>query len=57
MSKNLTPRYIIIALVLAWALLTLWPSVKYQMLSPDDKEEMRNDPNASNTVEDDDGTS
>ena len=41
MSKNLTPRYIIIALVLAWALLTLWPSVKYQMLSPDDKEEMR----------------
>jgi len=41
MSKNLTPRYIVIALVLAWALLTLWPSVKYQMLSPDDKEEMR----------------
>jgi len=41
MSKNLTPRYIIIALVLAWALLTLWPSVKYQMLSTDDKEEMR----------------
>ena len=41
MSKNLTPRYIIIAVVLAWALLTLWPSVKYQMLSPDDKEEMR----------------
>ena len=41
MSKNLTPRYIIIALVLAWALLTLWPSVKYQMLSHDDKEEMR----------------
>ena len=41
MSKNLTPRYIIIGLVLAWALLTLWPSVKYQMLSPDDKEEMR----------------
>ena len=41
MSKNLTPRYIIIGVVLAWALLTLWPSVKYQMLSPDDKEEMR----------------
>jgi len=41
MSKNLTPRYIIIGLVLAWALLTLWPSVKYQMLSHDDKEEMR----------------
>ena len=41
MSKNLTPRYIIIGLVLAWALLTLWPSVKYQMLSLDEKEEMR----------------
>ena len=41
MSKNLTPRYIIIGLVLAWALMTLWPSVKYQMLSPSDIEEMR----------------
>ena len=41
MSKNLTPRYIVIGLVLAWALVTLWPSVKYQMLSPSDIEEMR----------------
>ena len=41
MSKNLTPRYIIIGLVLAWALLTLWPSVKYQRLSSDDMEKMR----------------
>ena len=41
MSKNLTPRYVIIGLVLAWALITLWPSVKYQMLSSDEKEEMR----------------
>ena len=41
MSKNLTPRYIVIGLVLAWALGTLWPSVKYQMLSPSDIEEMR----------------
>ena len=41
MSKNLTPRYIVIGLVLAWALITLWPSVKYQMLSLDEKEEMR----------------
>ena len=40
MSKNLTPRYIVIGLVLAWALMTLWPSVKYQMLSPSDIEEM-----------------
>ena len=41
MSKNLTPRYIIIGVVLAWALLTLWPSVKYQRLSSDDMEKMR----------------
>ena len=41
MSKNLTPRYIIIGIVLAWALFTLWPSVKYQQLSPEDIEDMR----------------
>ena len=41
MSKNLTPRYIVIALVLAWALLTLWPAIKYQQLSPEDIQYMR----------------
>ncbi len=41
MSKNLTPRYIIIAIILAWALVTLWPSVKYQQLSSEDIEGMR----------------
>lgn len=41
MSKNLIPRYIIIGVVLAWALVTLWPSVKYQQLSPEDIEDMR----------------
>ena len=41
MSKNLTPRYIIIGIILAWALLTLWPSVKYQQLSSEDIEGMR----------------
>ena len=41
MSKNLIPRYIIIGIVLAWALVTLWPSVKYQQLSPEDIEDMR----------------
>ena len=41
MSKNLTPRYIIIGLVLTWALLTLWPSIKYQQLSPGDIQYMR----------------
>jgi len=41
MSKNLTPRYIIIGIILAWALITLWPSVKYQQLSSEDIEDMR----------------
>ena len=41
MSKNLIPRYIIIGIMLAWALLTLWPSVKYQQLSSEDIEDMR----------------
>ena len=41
MSKNLTPRYIIISLVLAWALSTLWPSIKYQQLSSEDIQYMR----------------
>ena len=41
MSKNLTPRYIIIGIILAWALVTLWPSVKYQQLSSEDIEGMR----------------
>jgi len=41
MSKNLTPRYIIIGIILAWALVTLWPSIKYQQLSSEDIEDMR----------------
>ena len=41
MSKNLTPRYIVIGIILAWALITLWPSVKYQQLSSEDIEDMR----------------
>jgi len=41
MSKNLTPRYIIIGIILVWALVTLWPSVQYQQLSSEDIEDMR----------------
>ncbi len=43
MNKNLTPRYIIIALVLAWAMYALWPSVNYQTLSDEKMEAMRED--------------
>ena len=41
MSKYLTPRYIIIGIILVWALVTLWPSVQYQQLSSEDIEDMR----------------
>ncbi len=43
MKSKLTPRYIIIALVLAWAFYAIWPTIKYQNLSSDDIENMRED--------------
>lgn len=41
MKKKSTPRYIIIALVLVWAVYAIWPTVKYQNLSTDEIETMR----------------
>lgn len=41
MKNKLTPRYIIIALVLVWAVYAIWPTVKYQNLSADEIETMR----------------
>lgn len=41
MKSKLTPRYIIISIVLVWAVYAIWPSVHYQMLSEDQKESMR----------------
>jgi preprotein translocase subunit SecD len=41
MKNKLTPRYIIIALVLVWAVYAIWPTVQYQTLSEDEKEAMR----------------
>ncbi|MAL65018.1 MAG: protein translocase subunit SecD [Candidatus Marinimicrobia bacterium] len=41
MSKNLTPRYLIIALILFWAISSLLPTWKHQRLSEEKKEEMR----------------
>jgi preprotein translocase subunit SecD len=41
MKRKLTPRYIIITLVLVWAVYTIWPTVKYQNLSEDEIETMR----------------
>ena len=41
MAKNLTPRYLIIALILFWAISSLLPTWSYQRLSEDQKEEMK----------------
>ncbi len=42
MGKNLTPRYLIIVLILVWAVSTLLPTWRYQRLTEIQKEEMRN---------------
>ncbi|MDP6684439.1 MAG: protein translocase subunit SecD [Candidatus Marinimicrobia bacterium] len=41
MNESQTPRYIIIGLIFTWALYSIWPSIKFQMLSEDKKETMR----------------
>ena len=41
MAKNLTPRYLIIILILFWAISSLLPTWRYQRLSEDQKEEMK----------------
>ena len=41
MTKNLTPRYLIITLILFWAISSLLPTWRYQRLSEDQKEEMK----------------
>lgn len=41
MIKNLTPRYLVISLILFWAISSLLPTWRHQNLSEDQKEEMR----------------
>ncbi len=41
MNKKLTPRYIITALILVWAVYTIWPTITYQNLSSDEIESLR----------------
>ena len=41
MKNNLTPRYIVIAVILGWAIWSLWPTWEYQSMSEDKKEELR----------------
>lgn len=41
MQNNLTPRYIIIGIILLWAIITIKPTIEYQYLKDSDKENMR----------------
>jgi len=41
MQHNLTPRYLIIGIILAWAVYTLQPTWQYQNMTEDKKEELR----------------
>ena len=41
MKNNLTPRYLVILVILSWSFYSLWPSVKYQNLSEEEKESLR----------------
>mgnify|MGYP003960802747 FL=1 len=41
MQSNLTPRYLIIGLILAWAIYALTPTWQYQGLTDDEKEVLR----------------
>ncbi len=41
MNKKLTPRYIVIGVILAWALYAMWPTVQYETMSDDQMETLR----------------
>ena len=41
MKNNLTPRYLVILVILGWSFYSLWPSIKYQNFSDEDKEALR----------------
>jgi len=41
MNKKLTPRYILIGVILVWALYALWPTVRYETMSEDQLEALR----------------
>ena len=41
MQKSLTPRFLTIGVILAWAIYALLPTWEYQQMTEDDKEELR----------------
>ena len=41
MQNSLTPRYLVILVILGWSIFSIWPTIKYQSLSEDNKETLR----------------
>ena len=41
MNKNNTPRFLLIGLILIWAIYALYPTYKYENLSEEDKEKLK----------------
>jgi len=41
MKNSLTPRYLVILIILGWSIYTLWPTIRYQNLTADEKESLR----------------
>ena len=41
MKNDLTPRYLVILVILGWAIFSLWPTIKYQSLTDNEKEQLR----------------
>tara|TARA_Y100001970_G_scaffold189798_1_gene230715 strand:- start:164 stop:2059 length:1896 start_codon:yes stop_codon:yes gene_type:complete len=41
MQNSLTPRYLVILVILGWSIYSIWPTIKYQNLSEEKKEILR----------------
>jgi preprotein translocase subunit SecD len=41
MQNDLTPRYLVILVILGWAIFSLWPTIEYQSLTDNEKEQLR----------------
>ena len=41
MQNSLTPRYLVILVILGWSIFSLWPTIQYQNLTDDEKEDLR----------------
>ena len=41
MQNSLTPRYLVILVILGWSIFSLWPTIQYQNLTDDEKENLR----------------